>query len=130
MASLNTLCSACLGALHPGLEDVLEELMSTVGTHHAGFADFRDAVAHECYICVRLWDSIGDESLARWSEDPASWKPLRCWIERRPWAPEWYGAIYWHIRYLVFEFRTGMDDLKYRGNVFCLCPRKSMLTRV
>jgi hypothetical protein len=128
MASPSKLCSACLGALQSGLEDIVEKTLFKDCTHHTNFADFRDAVARECFICVKLWDSISDESLAGWSKDPVSWKPFRCWLERRPWALEWYGAIYWHIIYLVFDIE--LVGLKYKGNVFCLFPRDGASTSI
>jgi hypothetical protein len=120
MASPSKLCSACLGALQSGLVDVVEKTLFKEFTHHTNFADFRDAVGFECFICVKLWDSISDERLADWLEYPLSWKSFKCGLERRPWAPEMYGVIYWHIIYLIFD--TGRVDLKYRGNVFCLFP--------
>ncbi len=120
MASPSKLCPACLGALQSSMDHVADKSLYKDCTHHATFADFRDAAASACFICSRLWDSISDESLAEWSRDPGSRKPPKCWLERRAWAPEWYGAIYWHIRYLVFDL--GLLDLKYSGNVFCLYP--------
>ena len=119
LASPSELCRACRRALESSMEDVEKSLYKNC-THHATFADFRDAAASACFICAKLWDSISDESLAAWSRDPESQKPFKCWLERRAWAPEWYGAVYWHIRYLVFD--PGLIDLKYKENVFCLFP--------
>jgi hypothetical protein len=120
MASPSKLCSACVNALESGLKIIETEGIYKDCTHHTSFADFRDAVARDCFICVKLWDSISDESLADWSKDPVGWTPFRCYLHRRPWAPDWYGDIYWHIRYV--EFDAGPAELKYRGNVFCLLP--------
>jgi hypothetical protein len=116
------LCSACFEALQSSLPAIEKELHKTC-THHTNFADLRDAAARECFICVKLWDSISDECLADWSNDPTSWAPFKVSLGRRPWAAERYGAVYWHMRYLVFS--CFMADIKYGGNVFCLFPSRT-----
>ncbi|KAL5378732.1 hypothetical protein DPSP01_008955 [Paraphaeosphaeria sporulosa] len=113
-------CSACLSALESGLEDVLEKTFYRVCAHHETIAAFQDAVAQNCFICTKLWLSIRKEVLANW-EDGTNWVPMECSLQRRPWAPEWYGAVYWHIVYLEFAFpQLDLWDMNYRGNVFCL----------
>lgn len=124
MSDTCDLCSACLSILQLNLEEAAERTLYQECKHHATYTDFREAVVHKCVICVRLWESISEESLAEWSKNSQTWKPFRCWLERRPWAPEWYGAIYWHFIYLVFD--TGVVDVKYRGNVFCFLPSDGM----
>ncbi|KAM5344461.1 hypothetical protein ACJ41O_012997 [Fusarium nematophilum] len=120
MATPSNLCSTCLGVLQSGLEEV-EKTLSKDYIHHTSFASFQEAVVRECFICAKLWHSISDVSLADLLKDPVSWKPLRCTLERRAWAAEWYGAVYWHIRYLIFDIGLRVD-LKYAGDVFCLFP--------
>lgn len=115
------LCSACRDALQTGLEDVLENNnLYHKCAHHETIAAFRGAVAQNCFICAKLWCSIRKEVLASW-DDGTNWIPIRCSLQRRPWAPERYGAVYWHIVYMEFDFaQLDLWDLNYRGNVFCL----------
>ncbi|KAL1880554.1 hypothetical protein VTK73DRAFT_5567 [Phialemonium thermophilum] len=120
MAYPSTLCSACLGILEAGLEEVMERKLCAKFTHHSEFTGFRKAVESDCFICVKLWDFVSETTRAVWARDPTSWTPWDCRLERRAWAPETYGAIYWHIVYMVFS--PGAIDFQYKGNVFCLFP--------
>jgi hypothetical protein len=70
---------------------------------------------------------VADVSIQGWSNQPGTWKPFECSLERRTWAPRWYGPIYWHIRYLEFEMAP-WNYFKYKGNVFCFIPCEGMLT--
>jgi hypothetical protein len=125
MASPSKLCSVCVEILQSGLEGV-EKSLHKKCAHHKTFDGFKQAAESGCFICARLWDAVSDVSIVSWEEDPTTWKVFKCWVERRPWAPERYEPIYWLIRYLVFTANL-THDLKYKGNVFCLTPCKSKL---
>lgn len=114
------LCSTCLSALESGLEIVLEKRIYHKCAYHETFEAFKEAVDQNCFICAKLWHSFRNEVLASW-EDGISWEPIEFSLGRRPWAPEWYGAVYWHIIYVSFRVpQLDLWDLKYEGNVFCL----------
>ncbi|KAF2441667.1 HET-domain-containing protein [Karstenula rhodostoma CBS 690.94] len=114
------LCSTCRNALESGLEDVLEESFYHKCAHHETITAFKGAVAQDCFICTKLWFSIRKEVLAKWNNE-TDWMPFKCLLQRRPWAAERYGAVYWHIVYMEFDFpQLDLWDLNYRGNVFCL----------
>lgn len=121
MSAPAKLCLTCLEALRSGLEEALEKSLYVKCAHHITFADFQNAVAQDCFICTKLWNSIRKEVLASWENGKTIWLPPRCSLQRRTWAPELYGAIYWHIVYMEFYFPL-LDswDFNYRGNVFCL----------
>ncbi|KAF4420111.1 HET-domain-containing [Fusarium acutatum] len=91
------------------------------------FSNFKQAVDDGCYVCAKLWDSVADASIKGWSNEPGTWVPFDCGLERRTWAPRWYGGIYWHIRYLEFEMDPQVS-FKYKGNVFCFIPCQGLLT--
>jgi hypothetical protein len=120
MVDPSKLCSVCFDMLHPGLEAVENSLLADC-QHHSTFSSFKQAVEDGCFICAKLWDSVTDVSIIGWSNEPRSWIPFECGLERRPWAPRWYGAIYWHIRYLAIYMGPKIS-LKYKGNVFCFLP--------
>ncbi|KAL9562332.1 hypothetical protein ACKAV7_013415 [Fusarium commune] len=120
MVTPSKLCSVCFDILQPGLETV-ENSLHTDCQHHSTFSSFKQAVDDGCYVCERLWDSVSDASINGWSSEPGSWVPFRCGLGRWSWAPRWFGAIYWHIRYLEFGMAPNVE-LKYKGNVFCFLP--------
>ncbi|KAF5604235.1 heterokaryon incompatibility protein [Fusarium pseudoanthophilum] len=106
--------------LQTGLEAV-ENSLHTDCQYHSTFSSFKQAVDNGCYICAKLWDSVADASIKSWSNEPGTWVPFDCSLGRRSWAPRWYGAIYWHMRYLEFEMDPQVS-FKYKGNVFCFLP--------
>ncbi|KAJ4114317.1 hypothetical protein NW769_005103 [Fusarium oxysporum] len=106
--------------LQPGLEAV-ENSLHTDCQHHSTFSSFKQAVDDRCYVCAKLWDSVADASIKGWSNEPCTWVPFDCGLGRRTWAPRWFGAIYWHMRYLEFGMEPNVK-LKYKGNVFCFLP--------
>lgn len=115
------LCSACLDTLQSDLEDVLQSKLYKSHAHHRTFANFQQAALQNCFVCAQYWNSIRREVLDGWKTGSVRWSPLKCSLSRRPWAPEWYGAIYWGFVYMEISLRElDMGDLNYRGNVFCL----------
>lgn len=126
MVNHSRFCSVCFDMLQTGLEAVENSLHADC-QHHSTFSSFKQAVDDGCYVCAKLWDSVADASINSWSKEPGTWVPFDCGLGRRAWAPLWYGAIYWHIRYLEFEMGSSID-FKYKGNVFCFLPCEGLLT--